>query len=134
MRIKILLIVLSFYSICNGQQDERISQVTFVQILNNNKEEAIFYYQNNWGVLAEMGIKKGLAESYQILETPYSEEEPFHLILIVTFFNKDQYDNRHGEHFQELLKEKGPDKLMNDKKPAEFCKVLFKKEMVKHLH
>ena len=74
-----------------------------------------------------------MAESYQILETPYSEEEPYHLILIVTFFNEEQYDNREEPYF-ELLKEIGQEKLMNDKKPDEFRKELYKKRRVRHLH
>ena len=36
-------------------------------------------------------------------------------ILIVTFFNEEQYDNREEPYF-ELLKEIGQEKLMNDKK------------------
>ena len=133
MRVILLLIVLSFYSICDGQQDKRMSLMIFVQVLNDNKEEAIFYYQNNWGAMAELAIERGLMESHQILETPYSEEEPYHLILIVTFFNEEQYDNREEPYF-ELLKEIGPEKLMNDKKPDEFRKELYKKRRVKHLH
>ena len=133
MRINLILIVLSFYSICNGQQDERMSLMIFVEVLNDNKEEAIFYYQNNWGAMAELAIERGLMESHQILETPYSEEEPYHLILIVTFFNEEQYDNREEPYF-ELLKEIGPEKLMNGKKPDEFRKELYKKRRVKNLH
>ena len=132
MRIKLLFILLNFYSICNGQQDERMSLMIFVEILNDNKDEAIFYYQNNWGAMAELAIERGLMESHQILETPYSEEEPYHLILIVTFYNKEQYNNREGPYF-ELLKEIGPEKLLNDKKPDEFRKELYKKRRVKHL-
>lgn len=133
MRFKLLFIVLSFYAICNGQQDERMSLMIFVEILNDNKEEAIFYYQNNWAAIADMGIERGWMESQQILETPYSEEEPYHLILIVTFFNEEQYDNREEPYF-ELKKEFGPEKFMNDKKPDEFRKELYKKRRVKHLH
>lgn len=133
MRIIIVLIVLSFFSICNGQDDERMSLMIFVQILNDNTEEAIFYYQNNWGAGAELAIERGWMESHQILETPYSEEEPYHLVLIVTFYNEEQYDNREGHYF-EIQKELGPEKLMNDKKPDEFRKELYKKRRVRHLH
>ena len=112
MRIKLLFIVLSFYSICNGQQDERMSLMIFVEVLNDNKEEAIFYYQNNWGAMAELALERGLMESHQILETPYTKEEPYF----------------------ELLKEIGPEKLMNEKKPDEFRMELYKKRRVKHLN
>ncbi len=106
MRIKLIFIVLNICSICNGQENEKISL---------------------------MALKKGYIESFQILETPYSEEAPFHIILITTFKNKEEYDNRE-KGYNELIKEKGALELMNDKKPDEFRKVLFKKRIVKHLN
>ena len=133
MRIKLIFIVLSICSICNGQENEKISLMTFIQTLNGNHEEAIFYYQNNRKIIGEMALKKGYIESFQILETPYSEDAPFHIILITTFKNKEEYDNRE-KGYNELIKEKGHLELMNDKKPDEFRKVLFKKRMVKHLN
>ena len=133
MRITLLVFVLSYCSICNGQQNERISIMTFIQIINDNHEEAVYYYKNNRKVIGEMGLKRGYIESFQILETQYSKEAPFHIILITTFENKKLYDNRE-EGFNELIKEKGPLKLMNNKQPDEFRKVLFNKRMVKHLN
>lgn len=132
MKINLLLIVLSISTICNGQQNEKISIMTFIQILNGNKEEAIYYYQNNRKVIGEMSLERGLIESLQILETPYSKEEPFHIILITTFKNIEQYENRE-EPYYELVKEKGSLELLNDKQPDEFRKVLFRKRRVRHL-
>lgn len=132
MKITILLIFLSIYSVSFAQHDDRITTVEFIQILDDNKAEAEFYYQNNWKVLREMALKKDYIHSYQLLETPVSEEAPFHLMLITTYSNKAQYDLRE-EHFGELIKEKGELKLLNDKKPGEFRKSLYSKEMVRHL-
>lgn len=131
MRILIFLVLLCIGSICNGQKNDRISTIDFVQILNDNKEEAEFYYQNNWKVLRDMAIKKGYIHSYQLLEVPISEEEPFQLMLITTYSNKAQYDKME-EHFMELIEEKGDLKLMNEKEPGEFRNILFSKEMVRH--
>ena len=131
MRLTILFIILSLSSISYGQTDDSITTIDFVQILNDNKEEAIYYYQHNWKVLREMAIQKNYIKSFQILETPDSEREPFQLMLITTYKNKIQYDLRE-DHFSELIKEKGELKLMNDKKPGDFRKTLFTKEMVRH--
>lgn len=131
MRIALLFSLLCFTSISFAQQDDRISTIDFVQILNDNKAEAVYYYQNNWKVLRDMAIDKGYIDSYQIMETPNSEEEPFHLMLITTYANEAQYDLRE-DHFRELIKERGDLKLMNEKKPGEFRKVLFGKDMVRH--
>ncbi len=132
MKITILLIFLSINSVSFAQHDDRITTVEFIQILDDNKAEAEFYYQNNWKVLREMALKKDYIHSYQLLETPVSEEAPFHLMLITTYSNKAQYNLRE-EHFGELIKEKGELKLLNDKKPGEFRKSLYSKEMVRHL-
>ncbi len=50
MRVILLFILLSSCSIRNGQENEKISIMFFIQVLNDNYEEAIFYYQNNWKV------------------------------------------------------------------------------------
>ena len=131
MRLILALFILSFTSLSYGQVDQRISTMDFVQVLNNNKKEVTYYYQNNWKVLRDMAIKKGYIESYQVLETPFNEEQPFEIILITTYANKEQYDQRE-EHFQELIKEKGALDLMNEKKPGDFRKTLFNREMVRH--
>jgi len=133
MRILLLLFVLSSSSICIGQENEKVSIMFFVQILNDNYEEAIYYYQNNWKVRGEISLERGLIESFQILEIPYSDEEPFHIVHIITFKNKEIYDNRE-EPFYALVKELGDLRLLNDKKPDEFRKVLFTKRNIKHLN
>lgn len=131
MKNLFLLIALTISSISFGQVDDRITTIEFVQVVDNNKEEALFYFQNNWKVLRKMAIKKDYIHSYQLLETPKNDAEPFQIMLITTYKNKTQYDLRE-DHFQELIKEKGGLKLLNDKKPAEFRKSLFSKDMVRH--
>lgn len=131
MRTILLLIVLSLNSIVYGQQDERISTIDFVQILNENKAEAYYYYQNNWKALRNRALENDYIHSFQILETPFTEEDPFQLMLITTYANKEQYDLRE-DHFRTLIQEAGALKLMNEKKPGEFRKTLFSKENVGH--
>lgn len=133
MRMIMFLCLLTVSSISYGQKDDKISTIDFVQILNDNKEEAIYYFQNNWQVLRNMAIKKKYIHSFQILEVPISPGDPFQLMLITTYMNEKQYKLRE-DHFSELIKEKGELKLMNDKEPADFRKTLFSKEMVRHLN
>jgi hypothetical protein len=110
-----------------GQKNEKISTIDFVKIVNNNKKEVVFYYQNNWEVLRKMAIKKGYIDSYQLLETKPTKDAPFSFMLITTYKNKAQFDKREP-HFQELIKAKGKLKLLNNKKPREFRKVIFGKD------
>ena len=128
----LLLLALSFgYLLGHGQQDERISTLDFVQILNGNSEEAHFYYRNNWKKLRESAVEKGYIHSYEVLETETTDDAPFAFILVTTYPNKKLYAKRE-EHFGELIEQSGELKLLNDKKPNEFRKNLFNKESVKH--
>ncbi|MEO0901535.1 MAG: hypothetical protein AAFY00_05770, partial [Bacteroidota bacterium] len=113
----------------NAQDNSKISTMDFVQILNENREEALYYFQNNWKVLREMALKRDYIHSFDIFETPASENAPFELILVTTYKTDEQYDARE-EHFRELIDEKGELDLMNDKKPDEFRKTLFNKENI----
>ncbi|MEP1780456.1 hypothetical protein [Reichenbachiella sp.] len=130
MRVFIFLALMFIGFTSYGQKEERLTTIGFVQILNDNKEEATYYYQNNWLVLRKMAIEKGYIHSYQILEVPKDEGEPFDLMLITTFSNEEQYAQREA-NFNELIEEKGPVKLMNDKQPAEFRKTLFNKRRIR---
>lgn len=131
MKNLLLFVVLAMSSVSFGQVDDRLTTIEFVEVLNNNKKEALYYFQNNWKVLRDKAIAKKYIHSYQLLETPKSDEAPFQIMLITTYQNKAQYDQRE-DHFQELIKESGGLKLLNDKKPGEFRKSLFSKNMVKH--
>ena len=114
-----------------GQYQEKISTIDFVQILNDHTKEATYYYENNWKVLREMAVEKGYIDTFQILETTFTEDTPFHLLLITTYKNQTQYEIRE-ESFRELIEEKGELLLINQKKPAHFRKTILSSEIVKH--
>jgi len=121
------LIFMSFSSI--AQKSQSISSIDFVKIINNNEEEALFYYQNNWKVLRQMAYKKNYILSFELLKDISEEQNSFNLLLITTYKNKEQFEKRE-EHFQELIKEKGSLKLLNEKKPAEFRKTILSKDLI----
>ena len=125
-----LLLIASLNDI-RSQVDNKISTLDFVQILDNNREEAVYYYQNNWKILREKAIREGFIHSYELLETHPSEAEPFDFILITTYKDQQQYEKRE-ENFDKLIGEIGQRKLLNDKQPSEFRKNLFFKENVRH--
>ncbi|GAB5475314.1 MAG: hypothetical protein Mars2KO_34130 [Maribacter sp.] len=126
MRTVLLFTLLSAMAVGLAQEDPKVSTMDFVQVLNGNKAEALFYYVNNWKVLRENALEKGFIHSYQLLETPRGEGEPFELLLITTYKNQKEYE-RSEDRFDVLIAEKGPLHLMNGKKPGEFRKVLFSK-------
>ncbi|MEM6362336.1 MAG: hypothetical protein AAF731_19770 [Bacteroidota bacterium] len=133
MKVLTLFFVLFMFDAATAQSDTRISTIEFVQILDDNREEALFYYQNNWKVLREMAVKKSYIDSFGLLEVEFTEDQPYHIILMTTFANKDQFE-KSEQHFEELIKAKGPLRLLNEKKPGEFRKNLYLKERVMHLN
>ncbi len=130
MKHLILVFILFTSTLIYGQQNESITTIDFVQILNENEPEAVYYFHNNWKVLRESEIKKGYIHSFQVMETPFTEDAPFHMMLITTYQNKKQYDLREA-HFGELIKEIEGLKLLNEKKPNQFRKTIFSKEIVR---
>lgn len=132
MRNVLILIFVFISPLNSAQMDDRVSTMDFVEILNNHKKEALFYYKNNWMELRIMAVEKKYIHSFQLLETPATVENPYHLILISTYENKEQFDKRE-ENFSKLM-DKRERKLMNDLQPKEFRKILYSKKMVKHLY
>ncbi len=114
-----------------AQSDKRISTLDFVQVQNDNYEETLYYYQNNWNVLREWAIEENYIHSYEFVRTKYSEEQPFHFILVTTYSNKDQFDKRE-ENFAILIKRRGGRRLKNEKQPNDFRKILYGQEAARH--
>jgi hypothetical protein len=120
--------LLFFCTILSAQKNTKISTIDFVQILNNNKKEVVFYYENNWEILRKMAIKKNYIDSYQLLETSGTKNAPFSFMLITTYKDKKQFEKRE-KHFEELIKKKGKLRLLNEKKPNDFRKTIFGKDV-----
>ncbi len=133
MKTFFLYLALLLSDAAMAQSDTGVSTIEFVQILDDNREEALFYYQNNWKVLREMAVRKGYIDSFELLETEFTEDQPYHIMLMTTFANKYQFDKRE-KRFQELIIAKGSLNLLNDKKPGAFRKTVYLKASVKHLN
>ena len=130
-KLGVLIFLLAFVNQASAQKNNLLSTIDFVQVVDNNYEETIYYYQNNWQVLREAALAKKYIHSYQLLETPFTKEAPFQIMLVTTYANDRQYQKRE-EHFEELIEQKGGLNLMNEKQPGEFRQVIFNKEQVKH--
>lgn len=128
MKNSILIIAFLLSTFSFAQKSTKISTIDFVQVLNDNKKEVVFYYENNWEILRKMAVKKKYIHSYQLLETNSTKDAPFSFMLITTYKNKLQFDNREI-HFRELIKAKGKLRLLNNKKPEVFRKTIFGKDV-----
>lgn len=119
-------------SLSGYTQSAKVSTIDFVQILNDNREEAIYYYENNWLELRKMALERSFIDSYEIIEVGFTDDAPFHLILKTTYASLEQH-SKAEERFTKLIEEKGALKLLNDKKPGDFRKVIFNTPDGKHL-
>ena len=131
MKNLLLSILLVCCTLAYCQQYELISTLDFVQFINGNTEETHFYHQNNRIKLREAALEMVYIHCYEILETVPNDEAPFHLILVTTYANSNTYKKRE-DLFGELIEQKGELKLLNGKKPTEFRKNVYNKEMVGH--
>ena len=114
MKKQLLLIFFLFLSLnIYSQENTKISTIDFVQTLNNNEKEVIYYYENNWEILRKMAIKKNYIDSYQLLKTKSTKDAPFSFMLITTYKNKTQFDARE-KHFEELIRKKMPQRDLID--------------------
>lgn len=99
--------------------------VDFVQILNGNEAETIFYYENNWKVLREEAVKAGYIESYQLVKLVKDENSEFDILLITNYGTQERFDNKEP-NFRKLIDARGPGgtKMLNDKPKSEIRKIV----------
>ena len=98
--------------------------VDFVKVLNGNKAEALYYYENNWKKHRIEAARLGYISSYRLMVRT-SDGGETDILLVTGFASEAEYKKRE-ENFQEVMAESrrdGPE-LMNDKTPGEFRAVV----------
>lgn len=110
----------------NVQSAEPIALMDFVKIKNGKRDEALFFYDNNWKLYREAALKKGIIHSYELIEAKSETDSTFDLILITRYKDDEQYRNSE-KNFEPILKEIRPNGalLKNDLKPEDFRQNVF---------
>lgn len=129
MRNLLLVALLLFANISFGQSETTITTIDFVKIKNNKRQEALFFYENNWKVYRDVALKNGYITSYKLLTTSADTTANFDLILITEYADSSQF-KLNEERFQQIIKATRPDgpKLLNELKPNDFRQNLFFKQ------
>lgn len=106
--------------------DETVALMDFVKIKDGKRDEALFFYNNNWKLYREAALKKGIIHSYELIEAKSESNSSFDLILITRYKNEDQYKNSE-KNFEPILKEIRPNGalLKNELKPEDFRQNVF---------
>lgn len=101
----------------------------YVKTIDGNREELIYYYENNWKVFRDIALERGFIKSYELMVTEPDSLADFDIILITKYENEEAYD-KGEERFQMIIREvigDGAPKLLNELKPGEFRKNQFHK-------
>ncbi|WP_439882137.1 hypothetical protein ACSX1A_03030 [Pontibacter sp. MBLB2868] len=116
--MKKLLILFYLISIVPlfGQSENAITTMDFVKIVNGKREEALFFYQNNWLPFREAAYQNGWIKGFQLLESLGTDE--YDLILITEYQDAAQ-QAAIEEHFTSWQK-KHPIILLNELRPPDF--------------
>ena len=100
-KLLFLLVSLSVGSV----SAQEVSIFDFVKTVDNNKEELIYYYENNWKILRDIAKERDFIESYELLITEADSVADFDIILITRYKNETQYQQGE-ERFQQIIKER----------------------------
>ena len=104
----------------------QVAIMDFVKIKDGRRDEALFYYENNWKIYRDAAIKKGFIKSYELVEGDAVANSQFDLVLITRFANEEQFKNTET-NFQPIIKQLRPTGpvLKNDLKPDDFRQNVF---------
>ena len=106
-----------------GADDEgAITVVEGVAVLDGRLDEAIFYYQNNWGYFRRQALERGYIDSFDMVVGD-DRAESVDIVLITRFESAAQYDAIEAR-FEEIMSEREL-KLLNDVEPGDFRKNVF---------
>lgn len=118
-----LLLALSLASLCPVAMADTVTVVEGVKILNNNRAEAVFYYQNNWAQFRRDAELQDAISSYELIIASPGSDETVDILLITRFDDADQYAGI--EDAYEKIAGGRDLQLLNDVKPGDFRQNLF---------
>jgi thiol-disulfide isomerase/thioredoxin len=98
-----------------------LETIDFVKIKDGKRDEAIYFYENNWRFYRAEAVKRGIIDSYELIDARSDKDSAFDLILITRYRGEEQFKNRETA-FDPIIKEltpKGPF-LMSTSHPDDF--------------
>ena len=106
--------------------DKIFSTVDFVKIKDGKRDEALYYYANNWRLYREEAVRRGLIHSFELIDAKSATSTDFDLILITRYLGPVQFRDSE-KNFEPILKQMRPNGpiLKNEIKPADFRQSVF---------
>lgn len=105
--------------------EKQITIIDYVKVLNNKRDEAIYYYENNWKVFRQIAVKSGFIKSFELLQTKPDDNKEYDIILKTVFNNSSDYELSE-KRFQQIIKEtvSNSPNYLNKISPNEFRKIV----------
>ena len=103
-----------------------VAVMDFVKIKDGRRDGALFFYENNWKIYREAALKKGVIESFELVEGVPDPAAAFDIVLITRYSSDEQRANSE-KNFEPILKEIRPGGavLKNEIKPEAFRQNVF---------
>ena len=108
-----------------------ITVIEYVKILDNKRDEAIHFYENNWKVFRQKALEMNFISSFDLLILNGDDESDFDILLITEFANQEEFALSEPR-FQDIIKTTRPNgpTLLNQLKPDSFRQSIQVKTMV----
>jgi thiol-disulfide isomerase/thioredoxin len=99
--------------------------IEFIKVINGMRDEARYFYENNWRFYRDAAVKRGVIDSFEYIDANTEKDPSFDIILITRFRGVEQFRNSE-KAFEPIIKEltpKGPF-LKGTSKPDDFRRVV----------
>lgn len=98
-----------------------LETIDFVKIKDGKRDEAIYFYENNWLFYRTEAVKRGVIDSYEMIDARSEKQAAFDLILITRYRGEEQFKNSEAA-FAPIIKQLTPNGpfLKFNSKPDEF--------------
>ncbi len=98
--------------------------IDLIKIKDGKRDEAIYYYENNWRFYRAEALKRGVIDSYELIDARSDAGSAFDLILITRYRGETQLANSE-KAFEPIIKELTPNGpfLKGTSKPDDFRQI-----------
>lgn len=112
--------------LASAAADPTYVTIDYVKIKDGKRDEAMYFYENNWKPYRVEALKRGVIHSYEVLESLPDTNAPFDLVLVTRYKNREQH-LASEKNFEPILKELRPDGpvTLNALKPDDFRQSVF---------
>ncbi len=99
--------------------------IDLIKIKDGKRDETIYYYENNWRFYRAEAVKRGVIDSYELIDTRSDSSSAFDLILITRYRGEEQLASSE-KAFEPIIKELTPNGpfLKGTSKPEDFRQIV----------